>query len=298
MDDPGTYGSDEYIVLAAFLVGMLVHGMLTVRTGRRMLGTAGAFAAALVAAWFLADAGSERWMQTLFFTGITFAVIFAVAFRSQLMPVVSAAGLGHYTLLLYYVLALSVRDAGVDLPTPVLAVASLPALVALGLILAARRAGPFLKKVAYAWFLVLLTVLVLQQVAMMAEVGPRRGEAPLVEAAAWFFFLGPLWLYFIANLVYLIMMMPALRAGEARFWRAVLGEEDDDVRHRREAARRFLALPIAPLRLALLGFHAALLAANWHLGFLPHGLLVSGSVTLLALGESWSWNAPAAGVRS
>ena len=281
-------GTDEYIVLGAFLCGLLTYSCLAVRTLRRIAWTLAIFAASAVTAWFFVASESGDWLELMLFTAFAHAIAFSVVYRAQLMPVITVAGLMHYTLLGYYGLALSARAAGVVLPTSILVVGVIPAAFVVVFALVGSRAGPWMRKLAYGWFLILLTGLVIQEVGMLAEHGPRRGEGPLFEAAIWFFFLGPLWLYFVSNIIYLIMMLPAERAGDAVLWRA-LGVEGEsyDAQHRAEAAKRVTGLAITPFRLLLLASHAAILAGNWVYDLVPNGILISVSIVVLIQLEAW-----------
>ncbi len=276
-----TYGQDEQLVLIAFVLGMLAHAFICVHSPRRIGETILILAGSALVAWFLSEE-QDRLFEATLMTAFLFPIAFAFIFREQVMPLSNTAGMLHLTFVLYYLLAVSLRSEDVVLPPSITVLLSVPALLAFALVIFGTRTETGLRKLAQAWFLILLTVLTMSQISIMADMGPRRGEASLVSSIAWFFLAGPLWMYFLSNLVYLVMLLPALSSTEARFRDSVTREPDVSVEPRRKAAQRFLFLSISPIRWLFLLFHTLVLATNFVFEYLPHGVMISASVVLLA----------------
>jgi hypothetical protein len=251
---------DEYSLFGVFFAGIVAQGAVLTRSAR---GATGALAIALVssgASWFFTRGEEDRLFSFLLMSSFLFVVAFAWLYKDWILLRLSATSLLHYTFL--GIFALYAYWRGGPMPIWLLGWFALPLLSAVYL-LEMPSPGKVSKLVAYAWFLLFLTFVLVRQLSTerVRELYQQQGFS--LALYAYVFFTGMVFLQLASNLLYLVFTIPG-------------GDPDDHI------TRKVVVGRPSPLEVLLLVLHGLALWSIWRFQLLSPGLALNASVIALA----------------
>ena len=274
---------NEYTVLYVFCAGIVTQSLLVLRSFKQRVWAAIVMMICLAPAWYLPEPGDRNLAVPLCWA-LFYSVLFSIVFRKRMLPVVTALVLLLYTGLLYYVLYLSVRFSGVEIPVSVVVAGMTPGILVVLVSLSGMLKYKVVRVVCYAWYFLALCLMIVCQWSLedLAVLYAEGGFS--LDLFIYVFLGGGVLLIFVSNLVQLFLLLPEPTRPSRRI---VLDAVTGPLTHHKSQAVRmansFLGREIDRAGWALVVIYLIFLYVNARFSFIPHGIIINLSV----LGIVW-----------
>ncbi len=236
---------------------------------------------AVVTASFIVGIEADIRLELPLCSMLLFCLGFAAVFSDKVMPRITTRVLLHYTFLFYYTVWLSIEKSGVDMPRSIIITGLLPAVAVLLAAMIPKIQGRTVKFLSYVWFLIVLTTLIGCQFSIedLNQIFEKSGfSAPLF---AYSFFAGTVFLYFISNIIFIILIIP-LPSRRNALWDSIFGSPDEIGKEFAEAmANKMTMGHLKGSSLIILSGHAILLITNILWEYISHGIVINASVAII-----------------
>ena len=271
----------EYILLYVFCAGLFLQSLWYLRGGRPPFLALLIAAACLIPAWFIPEPQARSFASPLSWA-LFYAIVFSVAFRTRMLPAVTALVLLLYTALVYYVLYLSMKDSGVAMPRSVIIGALAPAVLVVIAALAGLMKFKPVRVLCYVWYLAALCVMIGCQWSLDSFAAQYGGRSFPPDLFLCVFLAGGVFLFFISNLVQMFLLIPfPERASHRIIFEALFGPVTYTKEQSSRMADRLWERRVSLKGWLLFAVYLAFLAANAKLGLLSHGLVINASILVI-----------------
>jgi len=274
---------NEYTVLYVFCAGVVTQSLLVLRSLKQLVWAAIVIMICLVPAWYLPEAGDRAFAAPLCWA-LFYSILFSAVFRKRMLPVVTALVLLLFTGLLYYVLYLSARFSGVEIPVSVVFAGMVPGILVALVSLSGMLKYKVVRALCYSWYFIALCLMIVCQWSLedLALLYAEGGFS--LDLFIYVFLGGGVLLVFVSNLVQLFLLLPEpTRPSRRIVLDAVTGPLTHHKSQTVRMANSFLGREIDRAGWVLVVTYLIFLAVNARFSFIPHGIIINLSV----LGIVW-----------
>ncbi len=266
---------NEYTVLYVFCAGVLVQSLFSLRTLKQVFWAVIVMAVCVIPAWFIPEP-ADRGFATPLCWSVFYAVLFPFVFHKLLLPSINIGVLLFYTILLYYVLYVSARSSGVDVPVSVMVGGMIPGILVILASLLGMLKYKALRGLCYTWYLITLCVMLGCQWSLEDLASIYRGDGFSMELFVYVFLAGGVVLVFFSNMVQLLLLIPVPTRPSHRI---VLDVVTGPLTYYKDQAdgmaQSLIGRRIGTWGWVIVAAYLALLVINAIYGFIPHGIVIN-----------------------
>jgi len=272
---------NEYTVLYVFCIGAACQSFLVLRSWKDIVSALIVIIFCFIPAWYIPEP-ADRHFGTPLIWALSFAVIFSIIFRKSLLPKVTALVIICYTLLLYYVLYLSLEKSGVDMPRVMIIIGLIPGVLAVLLSLSGMLKYKWIRICCFVWYIAALCLVIVCQWSLENMVLLYKETGFSLDLFVYVFSGGGVFLVLISHLVQILLLIPEpVRPGHRIILDAITGPVNYHKEQADMMAGRFIKWGINKWEWIIVLTYPAFLIANAAYNFVPHGIVINLSIIVI-----------------